>query len=180
MAQNLSWFENDYRPINSYYTDTLRNQVTDIIGIGTVILPTRSSPRSLQNGMDRVVRLKNVLHAPKVPYNIIGRPILEDHWVTTYNDGSSPSFIAQRATGKAVAYFKPFSMSVNQFELQITTPSPFIEVPPSRSVVLGASIFQALWSDTEKRKVAALLRRYENRSFSSSRSTMKKHMFPAH
>ncbi|CEI61910.1 hypothetical protein FVEN_g2960 [Fusarium venenatum] len=62
VAKDRSWFGDDYVSIDS----AINNGATQVVGIGTVELPTETFPHGNNPGSHGILRLKNVLHAPDI------------------------------------------------------------------------------------------------------------------
>ncbi|KAH7114902.1 hypothetical protein EDB81DRAFT_297151 [Dactylonectria macrodidyma] len=56
---------------------------TPVVGIGTVELPVKRSPRATGPRSHGILRLRNVLHVPTGICNVIGSPILDEYDIHT-------------------------------------------------------------------------------------------------
>ena len=54
-----------------------------VVGIGTVELPVKRTPRATGTGAQGIIRQRNVLHIPTLVCNVIESPIQEEHIVST-------------------------------------------------------------------------------------------------
>lgn len=107
IAKDREWFT-DYTPFKTHLGDIYGMMKTplQVMGIGTVELPTKRSPNRTGKDGHGTLRLTNVLHAPNGMCNIIGSPIFKDYGVVTGGTDSkvSSGTIADK-NGRSVAYF---------------------------------------------------------------------------
>lgn len=107
MAKDRSWFGADYTPFKSTIGHLVEGSETPVVGIGTVELSVKRSPRATGPRSHSILRLRNVLHAPTSICNVIGNPIEEEYDIRT-----APIVRNSRGTifdkqGRTVAYFDP-------------------------------------------------------------------------
>ncbi|KAJ5550208.1 hypothetical protein N7461_004906 [Penicillium sp. DV-2018c] len=127
----------------------------EVIGVGTVNLPTKISPTA--NGPDShgVLPLNNVLHAPSALCNILGAPLMDDHDVSLRPDSASRGSIVNSTDRRPVAYFKPRDESV-LFEVRLSDPPVGPRVGPSPFEPDVAYMIHALWPSSEWQRFEAL------------------------
>ncbi|KAJ3524391.1 hypothetical protein NM208_g12073 [Fusarium decemcellulare] len=108
VAKDRSWFADDYERVERQYT-TGQGDTGRGMGMGTVVLAVRHSPDEDGPSSNGLLVLKNVVHAPNAPCNVIGRPITDDYRVTMYYAPKEvgDSGIITDHQGRQVAYFKP-------------------------------------------------------------------------
>lgn len=138
----------------------------EAIGVGTVELPTKTGPNS--NG---IIRLENVLHAPKALCNIIGGPILENYNVTTnFGSPDGPGAIVDLHSGQPVAYFKPLNEGRRLMDVQLSDPPVGPSVGNSAFEPGVSYMIHAFWPAEERQRFES------TRSFTSAeRAWVKKH-----
>ncbi|RJE25155.1 hypothetical protein PHISCL_02494 [Aspergillus sclerotialis] len=168
VAKDRCWFGDDYTPIESFVTDMLGNSIK-VVGMGTVNLPTHISPTQTGPDSHGNVCLKNVLHAPTVICDIIGRPILHDYEVNLGDQREHSGFITNSCDGSPTAYFKPSSATVGFLEVQLSEPPSGPELGPSPFDSSALYMIHAFWPDSERTRIAGLL---------TSRQTKAKHVGP--
>jgi hypothetical protein len=139
----------------SFFTDIVGNRV-EVLGIGTVNLPTKISPTQTGPSSHGILRLKKVLHAPRSFCNIIGQPIVDDYKVTTSSGSlSSSGSITNLTDGRSVAYFKAMS-SASFWEVRLSGPPVGPKVGPSPFSPSGLYVIHAFWPNSERQRFAAL------------------------
>ncbi|GAB1206467.1 hypothetical protein APSETT445_005156 [Aspergillus pseudonomiae] len=154
-ARDRSWFGDDYTPIESFVTGMLGDSI-EVVGIGTVDLPTKTSPKKTGPSSHGVVRLKNVLHAPRLICNIIRNPILKDYNVLTWFSDTTSGSITRHSDGRTVAYFKPMTGNVMFWEVRLSGPPVGPKVGPSPFNPSDDYMIHAFWPHSERRRFAAL------------------------
>ncbi|KAH7114850.1 hypothetical protein EDB81DRAFT_295166 [Dactylonectria macrodidyma] len=152
LAKDRSWFGDDYTPFDSFIKNTAVSETT-VVGIGTVNLPTKISPNKTGPRSHGTLRLKNVLHAPGIICNIIGRPILNDYNVVTRGTSGT---ITNLSDSRPVAYFKPETEGVRLFEVRLSGPPVGPKVGPSPFDPSTTYFIRASWPDSERERFAAL------------------------
>lgn len=152
----------------SFFTDMVGNSI-EVVGIGTVDLPTKSSPTETGPSSHGILRLKNVLHAPSMFCNLIGRPILDDYEISLASGSAlGPSgFITNRSDGRAVAYFKPLTGDVTLFEVQLSGPPVGPEVGPSPFRPSECYMLHAFWPASERQRFEALQASHQTQATAS-------------
>jgi hypothetical protein len=154
VAKDLSWFEDDYVPFETYMNDLTGNMVV-VKGVGTVLLPTKRSPSSSGPGAHCILRLERVLHAPSVVCNILGFPIT-DYGVTIKFTPSSSGTITD-ATGRPIAFFDPLDRSgVKLCTVRLSDPPVGPKVGPSLLDPSGHYCVSTTWPDSEQRHFEAM------------------------
>lgn len=156
VAKDRSWFGADYIPFESFITNLVGGS-TPVVGIGSVELPTKSSPTKTGRRSHGTIRLKNVLHAPSIFCNIIGRPILDEYSVDCgipKDPSSSSGSITRRYDGRIVAHFKP---QTRLLEVRLSGPPVGPRVGRSPFKASGHYALHAFWPDSERQRFAALL-----------------------
>lgn len=111
----------DYIPFESYINDFFGSRIT-VIGVGTVHLPTKTSPHRNGPALTGTLKLKNVLHVPSFRCNIIGNGVRDDYIVEMRPGGASKGTITDPSTGRAVAYFKPDAEDNPFWAVQLRAP----------------------------------------------------------
>ncbi|KAJ5584608.1 uncharacterized protein N7459_004408 [Penicillium hispanicum] len=154
VAKDRSWFGDDYTPFASSFHDISGNMI-EVVGVGSVTLPTKTSPRQTGPSSHGILRLKQVLHAPGALCNLIGGPITDDHGVVTFVSDGSSGFITKGPEGHPVAYFKPQGGNVVLLEVSLSEPPIGPRVGPSPFHPSGLYMIHAFWPETERRKFAA-------------------------
>jgi hypothetical protein len=153
----------------SFFKDMFGNTI-EVVGIGTVELPTKISPTKTGPSSHGILRLEKVLHAPSILCNIIGNPILDDYEVLT-SFSKSPSGTAGSITnlsdGRPVAYFKPMIRGVRFWEVRLSGPPVGPKVGPSPFDSSVAYVLHALWPDSERQRFAALQASRQTRATAS-------------
>lgn len=151
VAKDRSWFGDDYVPLDSAFNSTI-GPPTKVIGIGTVDLPTKTSPTRNGPRSHGTLRLKNVLHAPGIVCNIIGSPVLNEHNVSLSCSRNSSGSISQLSDGRLIAYFKPMTQAVRFFEVRLSGPPVGPKVGPSPLDPSTNYVLRAEWPDSERKK----------------------------
>ncbi|KAK7409166.1 hypothetical protein QQX98_008659 [Neonectria punicea] len=129
---------------------------TQVVGIGTVDLPTKTDPTKTGPRAHGILRLKNVLHAPGLLCNIIGKPIADDYRIQDISSRPDQSgFIINRSNGRSAAYFKPLDR-FKFFEVRLSGPPIGPKVGPSPLSQQGIMLIHAFWPNSEREKFIAL------------------------
>ncbi|KAJ5939907.1 hypothetical protein N7516_000075 [Penicillium verrucosum] len=152
-AKDRCWFGDDYIPFKSYVTDIAGGWV-EVIGMGTIILPTRGSPFQTGSHLNNSLRLKNVLHTPAMLCNIIGNTILDDY--TVIPTPSSPDIsgvIVANYNGSSQAYFKHMGQGPMLYQVQIHQAPLGHELGISPLCSNGNYLIHAFWSQRERRRM---------------------------
>ncbi|KAJ5775901.1 uncharacterized protein N7511_000912 [Penicillium nucicola] len=149
VARDREWFSDDYTPFPTEFKSGFGEKV-QVLGIGTVLLPTYAVPPLMGPPSLGIIRLENVLHAPTVRCNIIGSPIIERYNLECHVSSPTASGIISERHGQLVAYFKPVAHVFCHLELQLSDP-PFGPVlgPSSLNSSTEYSI-HAFWSMSER------------------------------
>ncbi|KAI9162894.1 hypothetical protein HJFPF1_04489 [Paramyrothecium foliicola] len=150
VAKDRSWFGDDYIPFQSSITHAFLGGTVQVVGVGTVNLPTKVSLKKTGPRSHATVCLKQVLHVPTVICNIIGNPIMDDHNVTMGGDDGHIYNIAQN---RPVAFFKP---GARFFEVRLSGPPVGPKVGPSPFDESMNYMINATWPDSERDRFAAL------------------------
>ena len=145
MAKDIGWFT-EYTPFETELGSAYGPlpEPIRVVGVGTVEIPTETSPNSVGPESSRILRLTTVLHAPSILCNILGGPIMNDHGTETHPRGDTKGFITDRE-GRPVAYFDP-SRPLYQLKLHN---------PPAGYYALtndGHYTINAGWSPSERDK----------------------------
>ncbi|RYP81276.1 hypothetical protein DL770_005942 [Monosporascus sp. CRB-9-2] len=152
-AKDRSWFGADYTPLSSTVGHLMAGSETPVLGIGTVELPVKRSPRATGPRSHGILRLRNVLHVPTGICNVIGNPILEEYDIYT-----GPSMRNTKGTivdkqGRTVAYFDP---RANFFEVRLSGPPVGPRVGPTPFDPSAMYWINVCWADSERDKWEAL------------------------
>lgn len=100
----------------SFFQDRFSSKI-ETIGIGSVDIPTKTSPTQTGPSSHGTLHLDKVLHFPGAFCNIIGRPVVNDYRVITEFTESQSGSITSYSDGSPVAYFKPYGPDAPLFEL---------------------------------------------------------------
>lgn len=158
VAKDRCWFGDDYTPLVSFFTDMVGNSI-EVVGIGTVDLPTKISPTRTGPSSHGILHLKKVLHAPSIICNIIGQPILDDYNILTSFSESSlgrSGSITNLSDGRSVAYFKPLNRDTWFFQVRLSGPPVGPKVGPSPFNSSKNYMIHAFWPESERQRFAAL------------------------
>ncbi|KAI8404412.1 hypothetical protein FOFC_15907 [Fusarium oxysporum] len=151
VAKDRSWFGDDYVSLNSAINSTTGTPIK-VIGIGTVDLPTKTSPNRNGPRSHGTLRLKNVLHAPSIICNIIGSPVLNDYHVFTSFSETSSGSIHRLSDGRRIAYFKPATQAARFFQVRLSGPPVGPKVGPPPFDPSTKYLLRAEWPDSERKK----------------------------
>ncbi|KXJ93649.1 hypothetical protein Micbo1qcDRAFT_201617 [Microdochium bolleyi] len=136
VAKDRAWFGDDYRPISSYIRDAfVSSPPIRVIGIGTVLLPTKTHPDRRGPRAHSTLRLEWALHAPSALCNFIGNPIFAHYEV----DMVRPGAIRESSTKRQVAHFKANGR--------------FFECGPSPFDPTGIYVLSVIWPEAERARV---------------------------
>ncbi|OJJ43881.1 hypothetical protein ASPZODRAFT_891110 [Penicilliopsis zonata CBS 506.65] len=112
----------------------MMGNMMEVVGIGTVELPTKTLPNLTGPDSHGTLRLKMVLHCPSARCNIVGVPITGDYGVIV-SGYVGASGHAGTVTGlsdrRPVAYFMPSVGSFPLLEVQLSEPPVGPVVGPS-------------------------------------------------
>lgn len=100
VAKDRSWFKT-YIPFSS----TLNGM--EVLGIGTVEIPTKRSPNLSGVSAHSSLCLTEVLHVPSCICNIVGYPLISDGYEVTTSRGAKSRGTVTNSNGKNVAFFDP-------------------------------------------------------------------------
>ncbi|EAU39067.1 predicted protein [Aspergillus terreus NIH2624] len=153
-----SWFGDDYTPFKSFVED-LSGNIIPVVGIGSVELPTKTSPFKTGPRSHGTLRLRNVLHAPSIFCNLIGRPIQDDYKLNCgipKHPSVSSGSITLRSDGRSVAYFKPMYGRVRFWEVRLSGPPVGPRVGPSPFNASARYALLVFWPESESERFAAL------------------------
>lgn len=146
-----------------------------IVGIGSVDLPTKRLPTAKKkrdsnkrgNAVHRTLHLKNVLHIPDSPYNVIGKGLLNDYRVVKPTDDEKKNTqmteyivpLGERADiANAVAYFfQEDSIFGNTSMVKLSGP-PVGPPVGSSFFVKRRIVLPAIWPEEEQEKFMAYRR----------------------
>ncbi|OTB07261.1 hypothetical protein M426DRAFT_8988 [Hypoxylon sp. CI-4A] len=147
-AEYPGWFT-EYTPFVSEATFWLGGPKLDIRGIGTVILPVKQSPNANGEQANHVITLKNVLHVPKLLFNVIGAPFFEQFPNTT-GHFTDPSVAIKDNTGRQIGFFA--HNHIHQYALQLSSPPAGPDLGPSRMQYGVNYATAAMWPDSERQR----------------------------
>ncbi|KAI5456699.1 hypothetical protein BGZ63DRAFT_467867 [Mariannaea sp. PMI_226] len=157
VAKDRSWFNEDYTAIDSFIS-TVGGGKVQVIGIGSVNLPTKTSPNRTGPSSHGVLRLKNVLHVPSSICNIVGYPIEKDYIIEqpprSTTKGSTKGSIISIHDKREVAYFDPKGRLV---EIRLSGPPVGPRVSPSPFEASKVYYINARWPDSERKRHAEVL-----------------------
>ncbi|KAI0138649.1 hypothetical protein F4776DRAFT_619328 [Hypoxylon sp. NC0597] len=149
---DMGWFS-EYTPFPSEVTNYFDTKV-QVIGIGTVELPVKKSPKKSGNNSHGTLRLTDVLHIPDAEVNIIGQPIVKQYPYTTFNYGKVKHQGAIRdMRGRQIAYMS--LNSHNLLALRLSGPPMGPKVGRSKLEPNSDYAFHISWPDGERRRWAA-------------------------
>ncbi|CZR49933.1 uncharacterized protein FPRO_16138 [Fusarium proliferatum ET1] len=151
VAKDRSWFGDDYVSLNSAINSATGTPI-EVIGIGTVDLPTKTSSNRNGPRSHGTLRLKNVLHAPSIICNIIGSPVLNDYKIFTSFSKISSGSIRRLSDGHLIAYFKPATQAVPFFQVRLSGPPVGPKVGPPPLDPSTKYLLRAEWPDSERKK----------------------------
>lgn len=135
VAQHRAWFGDDYTPLSTCITTVYSNQKVQVIGIGTVLLPTDLLPDDADSNPDSsphtILRLTEVLHAPALRFNLIGRTNRDPWKIVTYAPNQQSRGYIIGYDCRKLGYFKN-TPAPGIFELQVSGPpvGPVVGNPP--------------------------------------------------
>jgi len=151
VAKDRSWFSDDYVSLSSALNSATGTPIK-VIGIGTVDLPTKTSPNRNGPRSHGTLRLTNVLHAPSIICNIIGSPVLNDYHVCTSFSKTCSGSIRRLSDDRLVAYFKPTAQAVRFFQVRLSGPPVGPKVGPPPLDPSTKYLIRAEWPDSERKK----------------------------
>ena len=144
-------------PLSTFIRRLDTGERVDVIGVGTVRLPTKASPHLPSSASHTTLFLQRVLHAPNLQVNLIGQTGLEN-WkaVPRDYDGHTCGYIYD-STNKPVAFFKP-TAPPGVFEVRISGPpvGPPVGKRPSHLLVYNHNLSH-YWFPGERKSVEAWL-----------------------
>lgn len=108
------------------------------------MLPVEPSPDSVERDLPKTLRLTTVLHAPSFLCNILGGPILHDHYFNSESHKGTKGYLADKK-GRHVACFDP-NRPLWQLKLR-GPPVGYHALEPDGFYVINAG-----WSDSERAK----------------------------
>ncbi|KAJ9412559.1 hypothetical protein FOXG_17080 [Fusarium oxysporum f. sp. lycopersici 4287] len=151
VAKDRSWFGDDYVSLNSAI-NSMTGTLIEVIGIGTVDLPTKASPNRNGPRSHGTLRLRNVLHAPSIICNIIGSPVLDDYHVVTLVSGTSSGSIHRLSDSRRIAYFMPAPQAARFFQVRLSGPPVGPKVGPPPFDPFTKYLLRVEWPDSERKK----------------------------
>ncbi|RYC78982.1 hypothetical protein BFJ63_vAg18142, partial [Fusarium oxysporum f. sp. narcissi] len=151
VAKDRSWFGDDYVSLNSAI-NSMTGTLIEVIGIGTVDLPTKASPNRNGPRSHGTLRLRNVLHAPSIICNIIGSPVLDDYHVVTLVSGTSSGSIHRLSDSRRIAYFMPAPQAARFFQVRLSGPPVGPKVGPPPFDPSTKYLLRVEWPDSERKK----------------------------
>lgn len=122
---------------------------TPVVGIGTVELPVKRSPRATGMRSHGILRLRNVLHVPTSICNVIGSPILDEYDVSTGPSLRNTNGTIVDKQGRIVAYFDP---RAKFFEVRLSGPPVGPRVGPTPFDPSAMYWINVRWADSEREK----------------------------
>lgn len=164
VAKDRIWFSDDYIPFSSFITDIFGNEI-EVIGVGSVDLPTKTLPKKTGPSSHGVIHLKHVLHVPTIICNIVGRNLgneYDERWPRGKVPWKFPglvSYIFDRYNDCVEAYTQSLSEGTSHREIRISGPpvgprvghSPFDPMPKKLYAIC------AYWRYDEEQRLADLL-----------------------
>ncbi|KAJ1323140.1 hypothetical protein MN608_11286 [Microdochium nivale] len=151
VAKDRAWFGDDYRSISSHvgsiYFD---GPASRVIGLGTVLLPTKTHPNRRGPSSHGTLRLEHVLHVPTATCNVIGNPIFADHDVDMFTPGGG---IRETTTKRQVAHFKRGPLFL---EIRLSGPPIGPRLGPSPFDLEASYVINFCWPPAERAKFSGL------------------------
>ncbi|KAF4984518.1 hypothetical protein FZEAL_314 [Fusarium zealandicum] len=149
VAKDRSWFGDDYTPLKSTVGSLMVDIHTPVIGIGTVELPVKRSPRATGPRSHGILRLRNVLHIPTSICNIIGSPIEDEYYIITCPSTQDIMGTIRDKQDRVAAYFKPGDKF---FEVRLSGPPVGPRVGPTPFDPSRMYMINVRWPDSEREK----------------------------
>ena len=148
VARDGAWFK-EYTPFDTVVDDKDIAYPLQVIGIGTVELPTMRNPCAVGEESQAILRLVNVLHAPTADCNIVGGKALSEEYQITIGPDSqaAPRGIITRGP-EMVAYFE----SDRADSRIVLARSLHLD---ERTMSQGCREIAVFWADKERKKWAA-------------------------
>ncbi|KAL6402748.1 hypothetical protein AUP68_14084 [Ilyonectria robusta] len=148
-AKDRSWFGADYTPLDSTVGHLMGGIQTPVVGIGTVELPVKRSPRATGPRSHGILRLRNVLHVPTSICNVIGSPILDEYDIHTGSSMQNTQGTIMDKQGRTVAYFDPHGKF---FQVRLSGPPVGPRVGPTPFDPSAMYWINVRWADSEREK----------------------------
>ncbi|KAF4982964.1 hypothetical protein FZEAL_1534 [Fusarium zealandicum] len=105
ISADRSWFADDYVPFESKVNILGAGLV--VVGKGTVVLPVKRSPDEDGPSSHGILVLKDVLHCPQTPNNLVGLCLKEDYRVKVlYDSDAGGSGTITDRKDRPVGYFR--------------------------------------------------------------------------
>jgi len=120
-----------------------------VVGIGTVELPVKRSPRATGLGAHGILRLQNVLHIPTLICNVIGRPIDKEYLVCLAPVSPNHQGTISDKQGTKLAYF---DSRAKLCEVRLNSPPIGPRVGTTPFDPSKAYFISLLWPDSEREK----------------------------
>jgi hypothetical protein len=120
-----------------------------VVGIGTVELPVKRSPRATGLGAHGILRLHNVLHIPALICNVIGRPIDKEYLVCLAPVSPNHRGTISDKQGTKFAYFDPCAKLC---QVRLSGPPIGPRVGPKPFDPSKAFFINVVWPDSEREK----------------------------
>ncbi|KAH7109127.1 hypothetical protein EDB81DRAFT_863335 [Dactylonectria macrodidyma] len=130
-TKDRSWFGADYTPLNSTVGHLMGGIQTPVVGIGTVGLPVKRSPRA--TGI----------------CNVIGSPILDEYDIHTGSSVQNTKGTIIDKQGRTVAYFDPHGKF---FQVRFSGPPVGPRVGPMPFDPSAMYWMNVRWADGEREK----------------------------
>ncbi|KAM6508473.1 hypothetical protein FALCPG4_018320 [Fusarium falciforme] len=148
-AKDRSWFGADYIPLNSMVGHLMGGIQTPVVGIGTVELPVKRSPRATGPRSHGILRLRDVLHVPTGICNVIGSPILDEYDIHTGSSMQNTKGTIIDKQGRTVAYFEPRGKF---FQVRLSGPPVGPRVGTTPFDPSAMYWINVRWADSEREK----------------------------
>ncbi|KAH7113672.1 hypothetical protein B0J13DRAFT_515379 [Dactylonectria estremocensis] len=148
-AKDRSWFGADYTPLDSTVGHLMGGIQTPVVGIGTVELPVKRSPRATGPRSHGILRLRNVLHVPTSICNVIGSPILDEYDINTGSSMQNTQGTIMDKQGRTVAYSDPHGKF---FQVRLSGPPVGPRVGPTPFDPSAMYWINVRWADSEREK----------------------------
>lgn len=128
----------------------IAEHLSPVLGIGTVEIPTKRSPNLSGASSHGSLHLKEVLHVPDAPCNIVAMPIVDSEGYSfIMSSGPKSNGSIKDGQGKNVAYFDP---SRPLFVLKVRNPPSGPRLGPHVLHHGALYLLGCRWSPTEQQK----------------------------